>query len=102
MVNHDNVLDGLGYAIEQEHFPLAATGVRVAEEGGPAVGGVTAGVLKELRRGGMPLKSVVAWLPVVLKLIFVVGPKVAEIVRLIREAVARGQTPATFKVPKKH
>ena len=34
------------------------------------------------------------WLPIILQLIQVLGPKIQEIIELIREAIDRGKTPA--------
>jgi hypothetical protein len=58
--------------------------------------GPVAGVLRGLKGTGIGFLELIQWLPVIIKLVTELGPKVAEIIRIIREAIDGGKTPQTF------
>lgn len=55
--------------------------------------GTLAAVLRGLKAAGLAVGDFWTWVPVILQLIAVIGPKVEEIVRLIREAIREGLEP---------
>ena len=58
--------------------------------------GPVAGVLRGLKATGASFLDVIQWLPVVIKLIAEVGPEVAKIIKMIKDAIDGGKTPQTF------
>lgn len=59
-------------------------------------GSGVAGVLRGLKATGVSFLDVLQWLPVVVKLIAELGPEVAKIIAMIREAIDGGKTPQSF------
>jgi hypothetical protein len=55
--------------------------------------GTLAAVLKGLKSAGLAVGDFWTWVPVILQLIAVIGPKIEEIVKLIREAIQQGLNP---------
>jgi len=55
--------------------------------------GALAAVLQGLKAAGLAVGDFWTWVPVILQLIAVIGPKIEEIVKLIREAIQQGLNP---------
>jgi len=55
--------------------------------------GTLAAVLHGLKTAGLAVGDFWTWVPIILQLIAVIGPKVEEIVKLIREAIQQGLNP---------
>lgn len=62
--------------------------------------GLFDGLISRLRSAwkaaGGSVLSFWTWLPVIIELISILGPKIQEIVKLILDAIGRGETPKTF------
>lgn len=66
---------------------------------GPVVGGIfgrLADFLRAWRDGGLKVGDFWTWLPVIFELIRLVGPKIQEIIKIIKDAINRGDTPKVF------
>lgn len=69
------------------------------------VGGVGLGLFGKIgelfrawRDAGMKVGDFWTWLPVILQMIQVIGPKIMEIIQLIRDAINNNVTPKMFNV----
>lgn len=67
--------------------------------GPPTTGGIFGRMIEMLRQwkdAGLKTGDFWTWLPLILQLIQTVGPKIAEIIKLIKDAIAKGETPGVF------
>ena len=79
---------------DQIESEVTGTAVATGMVGGGT--GAVAGVLRGLKATGVGFLEVIQWLPVVLKLVAEIGPEIAKIIAMIREAIDGGKTPQAF------
>ncbi len=66
---------------------------------GPATGGIFGKAMDALRAwrdAGLKVGDFWQWLPIILQLWSAVGPKIQEIIKLIKDAIGKGDTPGVF------
>jgi hypothetical protein len=81
--------DFITQCCRDDDAPAAAAGIGF----GRFFDGTLAAVLKGLKSAGVAASDFWTWIPVILQLIAVIGPKVEEIVKLIRDAIQNGLNP---------